>query len=191
MLLEFATKKKGKKKNLIINILTIPVETTIRDFWISRYPDCVDLFDNDNTVVDGLPSPGASPTVNLVLAIAPNSYRPTWETQSEVLIGAVSKVASLSSHRLEGFTVDLGANCNCAMVYYLLKELEENSKAVNCGTYQGITVYDYLLPELADIKAGQEFTERKVLLEIESSTGAMGRERDRSLFGITLICQIL
>lgn len=157
------------------NYLTIPIDPAIALFWKARFPDLADLFEGDL----------------FHLTIAPESYRPVWGVASEVNQGYRAKSITLAPHRLEGFDVDLATDCNCADVYYLLKDLEDISKKADCGSFTGITVRDYLLPELADIKSGQEYSDRHVTIEVETSSGSMGLSNERSLFGIKIIFQIL
>ena len=157
------------------NYLEIPIDSAIASFWKAKFPDLEDLFEGDN----------------LQITIAPNSYRPIWEAASTVNQGYKNRYADLKEHRLEGFDVNLAVDCNCASVYYLLKDLEETSKAKPCGSFTGIVIHDYLLPDLVDIKADSQFTKRQVTIEVESSTGSMGKERDRSLFGTKVMFGIL
>lgn len=128
---------------------------------------------------------------NFYLTISPTSYRPIWEAASTVSQGYSKRHADLSQHRLEGFDVNLASDCNCASVYYLLKDLEVTSKDAPCGSFSGITVNDYLLPEVADIKGDRDFTARQCLLEVEQTAGSMSTGSDRSFLGTKLIFQIL
>ena len=157
------------------NLLVIPVDNAIALFWRTKYPDLEELFDGDN----------------LRLAIAPNSYRPIWEAASTVNRGYCRRYVDPSLHRLEGFDINLARECNCASIYYLLRDLEETAKLASCGSYTGITLYDYLLPDLEDIKADLEFSTRQVTIEIETTSGTMGIESDRSVFGAKLMFGIL
>lgn len=161
--------------SLTVNKLVIAVEQATADFWKTKFPELIDMFDGNN----------------LNLLISPDSYRPIWETASVVNQGYRDRFAELSTHRLEGFDVNLANECNCASVYYLLRDLEEASKGVTCGTFAGLTVLDYLHPDLADIKADQEFTQRQCLVEIEATAGSMGVGVSRSQYGAKLMLQIL
>jgi hypothetical protein len=157
------------------NYLNIPIDPAIATFWKDKFPDLEDLFEGDI----------------LHLTIAPESYRPVWGVASEVNQGYSTKFLTLASHRLEGFDLDLANECNCADVYYLLKDLEDVSKQAPCGAFTGIAVRDYLLPELDDIKAGREYSDRQVTIEVEATGGSMSLGQERSLFGIKVFFQIL
>jgi hypothetical protein len=157
------------------NYLTIPIDPAIATFWKDKFPDLEDLFEGNL----------------FYLTIAPESYRPVWGVASEVNQGYRAKSITLATHQLEGFDVDLANECNCADVYYLLKDLEHISKQSPCGSFAGIIVRDYMLPELADIKAEQEYSDRHVTIEVETSSGSMSLGNSRSLFGIKVIFQIL
>lgn len=157
------------------NYLIIPIEPDTATFWKTRFPDLEDLFDGDL----------------FHLTIAPESYRPVWGVASEVAQGYKAKFITSAPHRLEGFDVDLATECNCADVYYLLKDLEYFTKESPCGSFAGITVRDYLLPDLADIKAGREYSDRACTIEVEASGGSMSLGSSRSLFSTKVIFQIL
>ena len=160
---------------LTANHLVIPIDNAIATFWRTKFPDLVDLFVGDD----------------FYLTISPGSYRPIWGTASTVTQGYRVKFVDHQCHKLEGFDVNLAAECNCASVYYLLKDLEQLGKDATCGTYTGILVRDYIIPDLADIKANLDYSERYVLLEVEQTTGSMGLGSDRSYFGTKLMLSIL
>ena len=159
----------------VVNQIAIAIEPELGLAWTTLYPDLSDLFEGEE----------------LILRIAPSSYRPVWETASTVTQGYKSRFTDRSLHRLEGFDVTLAADCNRASVYYLLRDVEERSKNVPCGEFAGVMVKDYLLPDVKDIKAGLEYSDRPCLLEVENTAGAMGTGGKRSLFGTRLIFQIL
>ena len=157
------------------NYLVIPIDPAIASFWQNKFPDLVELFEGND----------------FYLTVAPDSYRPVWEVTARVEEGLTNKYLIDSPHRLEGFDINLAGECNRASVYYLLRDLEETSKAVDCGFYEGITVYDYLLPDLKDIKADLDYSKRQVTLEAETVNATMSLQRDRAIFGSRVIFQIL
>ncbi len=162
-------------KFVIGNKIEIPIPSDRVVFWTQRFPDDADLFNGNN----------------LVLMVSSNGYRPIWETASATVQGVERKVVELSCHELEGFVLELAEECNCALVYYALKELEESLKNFESDEYQGIQVNDYCLPEVEDIAANAEFTTRTVSLEVEASRGTDDVGEKRVSFGTRIICNIL
>ncbi|WP_287288760.1 hypothetical protein [Okeania sp. SIO2B9] len=151
----------------------ILVEQTFKDGWLSIYPEIENLFDD----------------LYLVLNIDPSSFRPIWGETSEILRGTEKNVVNPGNHELEGFIVNLGQNCNCASVYYLLRDLERLSKE-NCD-YKTVQIRDYINPDLTDIKLGQDYTTRDVALEIESTSGSLWKGEARAYPGLTMTISIL
>lgn len=162
--------------SISFNKIAIPIDPADVIFWSAKYPDCADVFDGND----------------LVLAIAPAGYRPIWEDVSGSLKGITNTIIDVSDHRLEGFILELAEECNCATVYYALKELEKSLKAsAGCGLYPGLEIRDYINPEVEDIRAGAEFTTRTVSLEIENAQGTGGEGVLRSAFGVRIVCNII
>ena len=162
--------------SLPVNKIAIAVDPVIANFWITKFPDLADMFDTNSF---------------LNLLMAPDSYRPIWQAPSVVDHGYHKRYVDFSCHKLEGFDVNLATECQCASVYYLLRDLEEASKGAACRTYVGFTIFDYMLPDLADIKADLDFTTRQCLIEIEATAGSTGLGTARSQYGTKLMFQIL
>lgn len=160
---------------IVGNRIEIPIDPARVSYWSGKFPDDADLFAGNV----------------LVLRVSSNGYRPIWEEASNAVQGTVRKVLELSCHELEGFILELAEDCNCALVYYALKELETSLKDFAGDEYQGVAINDYCLPDAEDLGSGAEFTTRIVSLEAETSRGTDGSGGDRVSFGTRVICNIL
>lgn len=165
--------------SIAFNKIEIPISSDRVTYWSQRFPNDSDMFDGDA----------------LVLALSPSGYRPIWQETNAVAQGIKSKTLDLSSHRLEGFVLDLSKNQNCALAYYVLKELEDSLRNLALADddleYPGVVIHDYCLPDYADISAEREYTARKVSLEVEATQGTGGIEGDRVSWATRVICSLV